>query len=152
MQKNLLFEESAVKETLKELSRVGYKWHTIKYINNGRYAIVLGSTNIAILLKTEPFFNFGHKFKDQGESGVGDSINCNALKKFIQYGVRVIYTKFRDGKLYSVCIGDILERSHRWIQKEGTEVRSFSIHLYKRVKIPTPPQNQDGTEEDMRLL
>ena len=140
MEKNLLFEQSAVFETLKELKQIGYSWNNVDYINRGRYAIVRGNPTIAILLKTEPFFNFGVKFKDQGEKGVGDSINCEALKTFISNGVEVIYTKFRDGKLYRVNIDDVLKKSHRWRQKEGTDVRSFSIHCYERVN-PTPSPN-----------
>jgi len=140
MKKNILFEESAVNETLRELKSIGYKWVSVDYINKGRYAIVNGYPNIAILLKTEPFYNFGLKFKKMGESGVGDSINCKALKTFIALDVRWIYTKFRDGKLYRINIDDVLNRSHRWKQKEGTEVRSFSIHHYERV--PTPPLTQ----------
>jgi len=141
IQKNILFEHSAVDETLRELYRVGYRWSNIQYINKGRYCIVKGNPNIAILLKTEPFFNFGQMFK--GEKGVGDSINCNALKTFVCNGVGMIYTKFRDGKLYKISIADVLQKSHKWTQKEGTEVRSFSIHCYERVNKPTPSPNQE---------
>lgn len=133
IQKNLLYEESAVRETLKELSKQGYRWENIVYLNKGRYCMVYGQPNIAILLKTEPFFNFGRNFKGYGESGVGDSINCEALRTFLRNGIKLIYTKFRDGKLYVTSLQEILMKSHRWVQKEGTEVRSFSIHLYNRV-------------------
>jgi hypothetical protein len=137
-QKNLLFEESAVEETLKELRCLGFRWRHIHYINKGRYALVTGrdgSPNIAILLKTEPFFNFGAKFKKQGTKGVGDSINVEQLKEFARNKVKFIYVKFRDGKLYVIPFVDFIEKSFEWIQKEGTKVRSISIHEYKRVNV-----------------
>jgi len=134
MQKNILNEENAAIETLHELRKLGYKWKDMHYVNKGRYCIVYGEPNIAILLKTEPFFNFGTKFKEMGEKGVGDSINCEALKTFVQKDIKLIYTKFRDGKLYVIPIQEVLEKSHKWVQKEGTEVRSYSIHLYNRVE------------------
>lgn len=139
MEKNILFESSAVREVLRELQRRGYVWKSVDYINKGRYAIVRGNPNIAILLKTEPFFNFGIQFKKEGESGVGDSINCEALKTFIRNGVEEIYTQFRDGKIYRISIAKVLQKSHRWRQKEGTDVRSFSIHCYERINPTSPP-------------
>lgn len=136
MQKCLLNERNAVRDTLKELKQIlGYSWSGIKYTNKGRYCIVFGKPNAAILLKTEPFFNFGYQFKKQGQKGVGDSINVEHLKEFIQSNVEIIYIKFRDGKLYSIPIMEFLRKSISWVQKEGTEVRSCSIHLYKRVNV-----------------
>lgn len=134
-QKQILFEESAVRETLKELRSMGYTFRNIHYTNKRRYCIVIGDPNIAILLKTEPFFNFGVMFGKIGEKGVGDSINCESLKEFIRCDVKVIYTKFRDGKLYYITLKDFLNNSYRWVQKEGTAVRSISIHHYVRVNI-----------------
>ena len=133
MQKCLLDERNAVRETLKELKHIGYQWKGIKYTNKGRYCIVYGNPNIAILLKTEPFFNFGYQFRKQNQKGVGDSINVEQLKEFVQSSVKTIYIKFRDGKLYSIDIMEFLRKSIPWTQKEGTQVRSCSIHLYKRV-------------------
>lgn len=135
--KNLLFlKDSAIVEVLKELKQMGYRWDHYKLINHNRYAVIFGtndSQNIALTLKKEPFFNFGHKFYYLGESGVGDSINCEHLKEFLKYNVKFIYLKFRDGKLYCISLEDFLKKSHKWTQKEGTEVRSISIHHYKRV-------------------
>jgi len=133
-QKCLLDERNAVRETLKELKqRLDYSWKGIRYTNKGRYCVVFGNPNVAILMKTEPFFNFGYQFRKQGQKGVGDSINVEHLKEFMQHNVKTIYIKFRDGKLYSISLQEFLEKSFRWIQKEGTLVRSCSIHLYKRV-------------------
>lgn len=127
-------EKNAVIETLHELKKIlNYEWTDYKLTNKGRYCIVSGKPNIAILLKTEPFFTFGRKFKEQGQSGVGDSINTEQIKEFIQHNVVTIYTKFRDGKLYSIELIDFLNNSFKWTQKEGTSVRSISIHRYKRI-------------------
>jgi len=132
MQKHILFEESAVKETLRELKKLGYIWTNLKYTNKNRYCIVIGNPHISILLKSDPFFNFGYKFGKLGEKGVGDSINCLHLSEFIRNEVKVIYIKFRDGKLYYITLENFLNHSHKWLQKEGTWVRSISIHHYRR--------------------
>lgn len=134
--KHILFEDSAVREVLAHLKRkINYGWSNIRYVNKGRYAIIkgFGSPNIAILLKSEPFETFGRKFESFGEKGVGDSINVEALKEFVRSDVIWIYTLFRDGKLYHITLNSFLENSHKWQQKEGTFVRSISIHKYERV-------------------
>jgi len=133
MIKNILFAESAVRLTLQYLRSTGYTWSNISYINKKRYAIVYGKPNIAILLKTEPFFNFGWKFREQGQKGVGDSINCKHFRIFEEENVHGIYTMFRDGKLYYIPLEDFKDNSFKWMQKEGTEVYSISIHRYQRV-------------------
>lgn len=131
--KNILFEESAVKEVLKYLKGKGYRWDNVSYTNKRRYCIVKGDPNIAILLKTEPFFNFGINFRHLGEKGVGDSINCKHLSEFASKKIEDIYVMFRDGKIYTIKLMNFLINSHKWTQKEGTEVRSISIHHYNRV-------------------
>jgi len=82
--KAILNEENAVKEVLQTLKKnINYKWDNISYLNHHRYAVVRGETNIAILLKRDPFFNFGYMFRKEGEHGVGDTINVEHLKEFI---------------------------------------------------------------------
>lgn len=136
-EQNILYEGSAVKIVLEQLQKlINYQHDNILLTNKGRYAIVIGrndSPNIAITLKTEPFFNFGHMFYQFGEKGVGDSINVAHLREFIQKDIKFIYTIFRDGKIYCISIEDFLKHSHKWKQKEGTEVRSINIHRYQRV-------------------
>ena len=133
---NIFNEENAARYVLKELGLLGYKWDAkdIKYINKGRYCVVKGNPIIAILLKDRPFMNFGHQFRKAGETGVGDTINCKEFKEFISEGVERVYTVFRDGKIYYANLIELLHNSHKWTQKEGTEVRSFSIHRYKRIE------------------
>lgn len=130
---NLLNEENAVRYVLQELKKnINFKWDHIHYLNKHRYAVVKGDTTIAILLKREPFMNFGRNFAKYGETGVGDSVNVDHLKEFISRSVKYIYTVFPDGKIYFIDIMEFLNNSYRWKQKEGTEVRSISIHKYKR--------------------
>lgn len=128
-----MYEESAVKEVLSLLKSKGYEWEHLHYINHNRYCIVTGKPNIAILLKTEPFFNFGKMFNMYGCKGVGDSINTRELKIFLANNVQIIYTMFRDGKIYNIPLIQFLNKSHKWQNKEGKNVRSISIHEYMRV-------------------
>lgn len=127
-------ENTAVKIVLQQLRKNGYSWQHIQYVNKGRYAIIKSdnNVNIAILLKTEPFFNFGEKFAEFGCKGVGDSINLEHLRLFLQKDIKTIFTIFRDGKIYFISLIDFLKKSYVWVQKEGTTVRSISIHEYKR--------------------
>ena len=135
-QVNILYEQSAIKIVLKQLKElISYSWNNVTLTNRNRYAIINGEPNIAILLKTEPFFNFGQAFYQLGEKGVGDSINCDALKEFIQKDVKFIYTIFRDGKIYCISLEDFLKYSHKWQNKEGKLLRSINIHHYKRVNL-----------------
>jgi len=128
----ILNSENALRIVLKRINEV--PTGPIEPINNGRYHIIpLFHKKIAMLLKDKPFMNFGYMFQKLGEKGVGDSINVKHLKYMISRGVEDIYTIFRDGNLYKINIMTILRNSHKWTNKEGTEVRSFSIHLYKRV-------------------
>ncbi len=134
MQKQILNEENAIKEVLQILrDKLNYQWNNIHPLNKNRYCVVTGEPTVAILLKREPFYTFGKKFRDQGASGVGDTINTKHLKEFVQWGVEMIYTLFPDGKLYSIPLQEFLLNSYSWVQKEGTSVRSISIHEYRRV-------------------
>lgn len=134
MEKNLLNQENAVKEvlvTLKQLLK--YRWKNIHYINERRYALVTGEPNIAILFKRDLFQSFGRLLKKEGAVGVGESINCKHLSEFMQNKVISIYTIFPNGRIYTIKIEDFLKQSIKWRQKEGTDVRSISIHALARV-------------------
>lgn len=130
---NLISMDNAIRDVLE------HDFHivplSIKPINMGRYAIICLSESkcIAMMLKDKPFMNFGYQFRSKGYSGVGDSVNVSDLQRMIQEGVKTIYTKFRDGKLYRISIDELLKNSEVWINKEGKRVRSFSIHKYERV-------------------
>ena len=134
----LLFENSAVKYCLEQLKYKGYDWNSIKYINENRYAIVQGKTNIAIVFKKAWFMKFGEMgfVNDEGlpETGIGDSLNVEDIKKFIANKVSKIYIVYQDGKIYWISLVDYLLHSFRWTNKESKEVRSISIHHYIRLE------------------
>ena len=96
---NILFEASAVKYVLQYLKTTeSYNWRSVKYINQGRYAIVSGQAlkpNIAILFKKNWFMS-------------------------------------SSGAIYSIDLFDFLNNSYGWKNKEGKDVRSISIHKYRR--------------------
>ena len=54
------------------------------------------------------------------------------IKEALALNVQTIITVFPNGIAYSIPIGDFIMNSIRWTQKEGTVVRSISIHEYKR--------------------
>lgn len=102
-------------------------------INRGRYKIVkTNKGNLLIMFKREVFFNFGKEFALKGLKGVGDTINCDDLKNAIISKVKKIYTIFPNGNIYSIDLKKFLLNSERWINKEGKQVRSISIHEYER--------------------
>jgi len=140
-----LFEQSAVKEVLELLENTeSYKWRNINYINDGRYAIVHGRSlcnNLAITFKKEWFLKYGEfanrynwrDSEDRLEAGIGDTLNTLDLSKFIQNKVKTIYIMHHKGAIYKISLLDFLLWSFKWINKEGKEVRSISIHRYVRV-------------------
>lgn len=136
MQKNILFESSAIKEVLVYLENTeSYRWNNIQYLNQGRYAVVKGkslSPNIAILFKKEWFLKFGEILE---QKGIGDTINCEHLRLFNsdEYKIKTIYIMHKSGSIYKISLYDFLTKSICWENKEGKEVRSISIHNYKRV-------------------
>jgi hypothetical protein len=132
----LLNEENAVKYVLQQLKKLqGYEWDHIHYLNKNRYSVVSNRErkNIAILMKRELFQSFGIRLGKFGAKGVGDSVNCKHLSEFKRMAVKRIYTVFPDGKIYTIPLDLFLMKSIRWTNKEGTEVRSISIHEFERV-------------------
>ena len=136
---NILFQESGVEYVLKHLKNIfSYRWNSIKNINQGRYTIVKSDIyNIAIIMKRNWFLKFSlmgfKKLDGTTENSLGDTINVNDLKQFIQDGVRDIMILFKTGDIYRIPLERFLKYSHRWINKEGKEVRSISIHCYEKI-------------------
>src|SRR3990167_9465531 len=129
--------ENAYKIVLKELRKRGYRWTHLYPINFNRYIIVEGvegQINLMIMFKREVFFNLGRQFSKYGKYGVGDTINVDDLKTAVRNNVSRLYTIFPNGYIYYISIGDFINYSHKWINKEGKEVRSISIHHYKRLE------------------
>lgn len=139
MTKCILSEPNAIEYCLKYLkTHKKYIWRGLNYINNNRYCLVSGDPKIAIVLKRAWFENYGNmNFINEAnglkETGIGDSLNVEDLKKFHSFGVKEIYIVYQDGKIYQISLIDFLLYSFRWVNKEGKEVRSISIHRYLRV-------------------
>lgn len=140
MKTNILFNKSALEIVLKQLKKTGYVWRNIKPLNRERYFIIegFGCDNIAICFKREFFFTFGQmRFIDQEgreEKGLGETVNTEHLKRFVTEQVKTLYFVYPDSKIYHISIIDFLTLSHRWVNKENTEVRSISIHKLKRLE------------------
>jgi hypothetical protein len=106
----------------------------VMFVNSNRYIIVktFSGDNYLVTFKREPFYNFGKQFKKKGYKGVGDTINCKELQIAIKNKINKIFTIFPNCVVYSITIEDFLNKSVKWINKEGKEVRSISIHEYKK--------------------
>ena len=125
--------EAGYRRVLTILEKQGYRVRAVFPINFSRYIIVQGKPeNILITFKTDVFRSFGVMFKHFRSHCVGDSINCEDLKKSIQFNVTKIYTIFSNGCVYSIPINKFLIYSEKWVNNEGKEVRSIPIRLYKK--------------------
>lgn len=124
----------------------GYVWSNLYPINNGRYWIVLGKPNIAIVFKHDWFWKYGefanrnHWINEKGlqEDGIGDSINKDDLRTMLKHDIKDIYIIYQarnmeNYHIYCIDLHEFLGKSHNFDNKEGKEVRSISIHNYKRV-------------------
>ena len=126
------------------LEKQNYKWTRVDSINFGRYWLVSGTPNIAIIYKQAWFLKFGDLAKEKHweragvqETGLGDSINKHELKTMLQNNVKDIFIVYqphgsRTSEIFSIGLHDFLINSHDYNNKEGKEVKSISIHLYKR--------------------
>jgi len=125
--------EVAQKRLVKKLIDSGLHLKFINPTNYNRYCIILfKEKRIMLMYKREFFLSFGTIFRDEGEKGVGDTINCEDLKTALSFRVKEIYSTFPDGACYKISMEDFLKDSYKWVVKEGKEVRSISIHKYKK--------------------
>ena len=125
----------ACKDVLNKLQKNGFKLDKVIPINNNRYIIAIGKPgNILIMFKRDVFHNFGEKFYYKGYRGVGDSVNCKDLREAVRHNVKEIYTIFPNGYIYNISLGKFVIDSIKWQNKEGKDIRSISIHEYKRVE------------------
>lgn len=134
--RTILYEASAVKEVLQLLEITeSYKNLDIRYINNGRYAIVLGAEgydNIVITLKKAWFNMFSEFF--QGEVGVGDTLNQEDIRIFARNKVKTIYIMFQKGQIYKISFLKFMEKAHfRGPNMEGKATYSINTKWYKLI-------------------
>lgn len=136
---NILFNQSALKVVLDKLKQLkDYSWGYIIPINKSRYFIVDGDYNVAVVFHREFFHKFGMMgfVNDDGfkETGIGESVNVEHLKYMASKEVQTVYFVYPNGAIYEIPLKEILIKGHKWIQKEGTEVYSFSIHHLVNIK------------------
>ena len=136
--KKLLDARAGLELCLKCLEKDGYRWQLIKPINEGRYYIIegLNQYNISIVFKREWFLKYGEmgfiSQEGMAETGLGETLNVDDLKSMLVEEVKVIYTVTEEGKIYYISMEDFLFHSHKWLTKEGKDVRSISIHRLHR--------------------
>ena len=124
----------AYRKLLFRLEKGGFEIDNIELINNHRYILVKSKNrkNIMIMFKRDFFYTFGEMFRERGCKCLGDTINSDDLQKAMLNDVGYIYTIFPNGVAYSITLGEFLDKSEPWTNKEGKRVRSISIHNYKR--------------------
>ena len=103
-------------------------------INEGRYYLIkTDQINYLFAYKREFFFTFGTRFKDLGETGVGDSFNRQDIKNACAHDVRMIFSVYENGHVYSISMQNFLQSSHLWQNSEGKEILSTSIKNLTRI-------------------
>jgi len=132
--KQILDVNDACRYVLDLLIKRGFKLKQVIPINHSRYIIAKGSPrNILIMYKRDVFYNFGEMFRYKGFHGVGDTINCKDLREAVRNKVKDIYVVFPNDKIYTTTLGNFFIKSIKWTNKSNDEVRSISIHEYRRI-------------------
>jgi len=125
--------DAAYRRVIDKLISNGFQVKNTMLINKDRYCIVFGkSKNILITFKKELFHNFGSMFINKDSNEEGDTINCLDLRISRRQNVEEIYLVNPEGVVYKIPFRDFLEKSFRWVNREGKEVRSISINQYKK--------------------
>jgi len=83
-------------------------------INCERYLICkTDKGNFLVMYKRDFFHNFGKIFRDQGASGMGESVNVESLKYCIQTDIDNLMFIYPDGKIYRISVEEFLNNSYR---------------------------------------
>jgi len=103
-------------------------------INHGRYFFIkTDEGNYLVVFKRDFFNSFGRIFAQEGETGVGETLNLEDLKIAVLKGAKGLFFTYPDGKIYSVSIEEFLQYSHKRTNDfEGKETRSINIKYLKR--------------------
>jgi hypothetical protein len=127
--------DAGVRGLIKEMEKKKvFSLVKLQKVNRNRYAFMIGmSCTYLVIYKREVFKNFGTQFRDQGFRGVGDTINTETIKQAIRMGVKRFFTIYPTGAVYTMRISDFINKSVKWENKEGKEVRSVSVHEYERI-------------------
>ena len=126
--------EVAQRRLIKRMIDEGLNLKVVFPINNFRYAIVkFKEKTIMLMYKREYFKSFGLQFRNKGQSGIGESINCEDLDMAMRFEVKEIYTVNPSGIAYVIPLSEFLKDGLYWVNKENKEILSISIHKFKRV-------------------
>lgn len=133
MNKQILNIDATYMKVCKLLQKKGYTIEKTTEINNGRYIICkTDKGSFLIVYKREFYFTFGKEFKNEGASGIGETINREDLIDANILGVRNIIFVYENGNIYFIKVGDFLSNCYRRTNKEGKETLSVSIHELRR--------------------
>lgn len=115
------------------LQKKGYTIQGTREINNGRYIICeTDKGNFLIVYKREFFLTFGKQFKNEGATGIGETINRDDLKTAVSIGVDNLIFVYENGDVYFIRVTDFLSNCFKRTNKEGKEALSVSIHELRK--------------------
>jgi hypothetical protein len=123
--------DEAVIHVKEEFKKRGVGIDYTNFINDRKHCILITDSGTAyyILYKRDFFRSFGHIFKEQGQSGVGESINESflALAKF--RNITSFLVVYEDGKVYSVTPQEWFDfaKKNNTIRTTESAERTFSI-------------------------
>ena len=121
--------EIAYKKAVDYLVKKGIQLDQVIPINFGRYMIVktMDNNNYLIMYKRDFYWTFGSEFADEGESGIGESVNSDNLREAVSRGVRNILIVYQNGNMYSISVEKLLDNAHRRTNHEGKDTLSFNL-------------------------
>ena len=108
-----------------------------QYLNNKRYGVITldNRDKYLVLFKRDFFMKFGEMFKDRGETGLGESVNLDALKIAISRDFKKIVFVYEDGRIYEIEPKTIPTEGvgyKRETMAESKACYSFSIRHLKK--------------------
>ena len=133
MNNQILNIDATYMKVVKLLQKRGYTIEETIEINNGRYIICkTDKGNFLIVYKREFYFTFGREFKNEGASGIGETINRDDLVTANSVGVDNIIFVYENGDVYYIRVTDFLNNCFRRTNKEGKKTLSVSIHELRK--------------------
>lgn len=130
--------EIALDKAKKQLRAKGYLFYGVVPLNNARYWIVQGikeydGLNILLVFKREWFLMYGQMFKNQGASGIGETINAEHIEIANKYDCKLLARISTDGVLFITSLEQFIDENNIKARrnKEGKITISNSAHLFK---------------------
>ena len=96
----------------------------------------MDSNNYLIMFKRDFYWTFGSEFADEGESGIGETVNKSDLVEGIRRNVKTILVIYRNGAVYRISVEDFLNHCHKRVNHENKETLSINLKwLTKEVNL-----------------